>query len=277
MAVGIHGRKRRVERPAGIDAADEYRVERHQPAEHEQIPARQVESRECQVARADHQRHDEIAERRRDRWDEEEPHHDDAMHGEQAVVGVGRHQMALRLDEFETDECRCGSADKEKQRDADEIKNGDALVVGREKPRSEAVVFGQVVSSALIAALRFAGERFDVSDDLHDLVFGYLALVGRHQRLIAGGDLRAGLEDRIADVALVGDFDGAVAERHALAVESVKRRRPHRRPGRGSRRSRIGGKDCAPCAASVPFTSCCASHCSNSGCCITTIRPVMRE
>ena len=32
-------------------------------------------------------------------------------------------------------------------------------------------------------------------------------------------------------IALVGDLDGAVAERHRLAVEALQRRRPHRRAG----------------------------------------------
>ena len=63
MAVGIHGRERRVEGPAGVDAADEQGVEHEGAAEHEQIPAQEIEPRKCQVARADHQRHEEIAER----------------------------------------------------------------------------------------------------------------------------------------------------------------------------------------------------------------------
>ena len=40
MAVGIHRRERRVEGPAGVDAADEHGVERDAAAQHEQIPAR---------------------------------------------------------------------------------------------------------------------------------------------------------------------------------------------------------------------------------------------
>ena len=56
VAVGIEGRERRVEGPAGVDAADEQRIEREGAAEHEQIPARQIEPRKGEIARADHQR-----------------------------------------------------------------------------------------------------------------------------------------------------------------------------------------------------------------------------
>ena len=45
--------------------------------------------RECQVARAQHQRDHEIADGDRHRGNQEEPHHDDAVHGEQPVVGLG--------------------------------------------------------------------------------------------------------------------------------------------------------------------------------------------
>ena len=44
---------------------------------------------------ANRQRYNEIAERRRDRGDQEEPHHDDAVHREHAVVDV-RLQQAFR-------------------------------------------------------------------------------------------------------------------------------------------------------------------------------------
>ena len=48
---------------------DEDGVERQGTARHEQIPARQIKSGEGEVACADHERHEEIAERGRDRWD----------------------------------------------------------------------------------------------------------------------------------------------------------------------------------------------------------------
>ncbi len=54
--------------------------------------------------------------------------------------------MPLRFDELEADECCCCTANKEKQRDGREVKNGDPLVVGRKKPRPQAIIFGEVVA-----------------------------------------------------------------------------------------------------------------------------------
>ena len=76
VAGRVEGRIGLVKGPAGVDAAEQQRGERDQPAGDEQIPAQQIEPREGEVAGADHQRDDEIAHRRRDRRDEEEPHHD---------------------------------------------------------------------------------------------------------------------------------------------------------------------------------------------------------
>jgi hypothetical protein len=49
----------------------------------------QIEPREGKIARADHERHQEIPERIGDRWDQKEPDHHDAVHREQAVVDGG--------------------------------------------------------------------------------------------------------------------------------------------------------------------------------------------
>ena len=92
IAVGEQGRKRRVEGPAGVDAAHDQRIKQHQPGQVEYVPAAEIDPREGEIVRADHQRHEEIAERRRDRRDQEEPHHDDAVHREHAVVDVGLQQ-----------------------------------------------------------------------------------------------------------------------------------------------------------------------------------------
>ena len=89
MALGIVAGQRRVECPAGIDAAGEQRVQRAEPAGHEQIPAHQVQLRKRQVPRAQHQRDHEVADGDRHGGHQEEPHHDDAVHGEQPVVGLG--------------------------------------------------------------------------------------------------------------------------------------------------------------------------------------------
>ena len=106
VAGRVEGRIGLVEGPAGVDAAEQQRGQRDQPAGDVEIPAEQIEPRERQVARADHHRKDEIAHRRRDRRDEEEPHHDDAVHGEQAVVEIRASEVALRRDQLEADQGR---------------------------------------------------------------------------------------------------------------------------------------------------------------------------
>ena len=92
IAVGVQRRIRRVESPAGIDAAHDQGIKQHQPGKIEDVPAGEIEAREGEIVRADHQRDEEIAERRRDRRDQKEPHHDDAVHREHAVVDVGLQQ-----------------------------------------------------------------------------------------------------------------------------------------------------------------------------------------
>ena len=168
----------------------------------------EIEPRKRQIARADHQRHDEIAERVGDRRDQEEPHHHHAVDGEQPIVDVGGDQIALRRGELQPDDRRRRAADEEEQRDAGEIKHGDALVVGGEEPGAQAVVLGEIIARRRSSRrLRRIGQRLDVGDDPDELVLGDLAFIGRHQRLITRGDLAARLEDRIADIALVGDLD----------------------------------------------------------------------
>ena len=71
---------RRVERPAGVDAAGDHRVEREDAADPVDVEAEQVDARERQVLGADHRRDQEVAEHRRNRRDQEEEHHDHAVH-----------------------------------------------------------------------------------------------------------------------------------------------------------------------------------------------------
>jgi hypothetical protein len=60
-------------------------------ADHVQIPAPEIDAREREVLGADHQRQAKVAQHRRYHRHEEEEHHDDAVDGEQAVVGIRRH------------------------------------------------------------------------------------------------------------------------------------------------------------------------------------------
>ncbi len=61
MAVRIDAAVGRIESPTGVHAAGNGGADREQAADHVKVPARQIEPREGQVARADHDRDQEIA------------------------------------------------------------------------------------------------------------------------------------------------------------------------------------------------------------------------
>src|SRR5689334_21490463 len=62
-------------------------------------------------------------------------------------------------------------------------------------------------------------QRADEGDELQDLLLAHLVLEARHDRLIAGDDLGPGVEDRFAQVLLVGGDRPAVVEADGRAVE----------------------------------------------------------
>ena len=98
-----HRAERRVERPTGVDAAGDQRVQREQAAEDVDVPARQVQLGERQILGADHDRHQEVAEHGRDDGNQEEEHHHHAVHREELVVGLVRHEVAGRRGQLEPD------------------------------------------------------------------------------------------------------------------------------------------------------------------------------
>ena len=63
VAVRRRGAVGRVERPAGVDAAAQGRDQREHAAEHVDVPAQQVDAREREILRPDHDRDQEVAER----------------------------------------------------------------------------------------------------------------------------------------------------------------------------------------------------------------------
>ena len=60
------------------------------------VPAQQIDLGECQIACADHQRYKKVSQHGGDGWNEKKEDHDDAVHGEQLVVGVGLYEIAGR-------------------------------------------------------------------------------------------------------------------------------------------------------------------------------------
>jgi hypothetical protein len=142
---GKRRRIRRIEGPAGVHAAGQQRINGEKGAAHEQIPACQVQARECQVARPDHHGNEKVAERRRDRGNQKEPHHDHAVHGEELVVGLDADQLAVRGQQVETDHGGGRTADAEEQCDRDRVQNADALVVEGRQPRPPVPAATQIV------------------------------------------------------------------------------------------------------------------------------------
>ena len=134
----------RVECPPGVDAAEDDGGEREQAAEHEDVPADQVQARKGHVARADHDGDEEISEHVGDRRDQEEPNHDHAVQSEQFVVGRGGEELAVGLGELDTHEHGRHAADEEEECDGGEIKQRDAFVIVGEKPRGERLLLVEI-------------------------------------------------------------------------------------------------------------------------------------
>ena len=141
-----HGGKWRVEGPARVDPAGHERAHRKERTQRVQVPAEQVQARKGQILGADHQRDEEVAQRRGNRRNQEEPHHDHAVGGEQLVVGLGRDQIAFGAQKLQADERGGRPADKEKRRNSDRVQNGDAFVVAGREPRAQAVTGAEVTA-----------------------------------------------------------------------------------------------------------------------------------
>jgi hypothetical protein len=143
-AVGVGAAVGRVERPAGVDAAEQNRRHGEQPAEHEDVPADEVEARKGHVAGADHQREQKIPQHVGNRRDEEKPDHDHPVHGEKLVVGVGGEEIPARMNQLQSHQHRGDAADEKEERDRRQVKQRDALVIVREEPRAHRLLVVEV-------------------------------------------------------------------------------------------------------------------------------------
>src|SRR5438093_3289765 len=77
---------------------------------------------------------------------QEEEHHEHAVHREQLVIGLVRYEIAGRGRELEPHHHGERSADEEEEGDGAEIKERDAFVVARQQPRPDAVAVVQVMT-----------------------------------------------------------------------------------------------------------------------------------
>src|SRR5208337_652344 len=134
-----------VESPAGIYAAGQHAVQKKYAGGDVEVPAQQVDAREGEIFGADHDRHQEVAQHGWHDRDQKEEHHDHAMHGEHLVIGIGLHQVTLRSEQFEPDEHGKKTAEEEEDRNRDQIKQRDPLVVGGQQPGLEGVPVVEIV------------------------------------------------------------------------------------------------------------------------------------
>src|SRR5947209_6555376 len=67
------------------------------------------------------------------------------MHGKELVVGVGLYQVSRRSQQLQADQEGEKAANKEEERNRDQIEQRDPLVVRGEQPRPDAVVLVQIV------------------------------------------------------------------------------------------------------------------------------------
>jgi len=98
-----------------------------------------------QILGADHQRYQKISKDCGDRGNQKKENHRHAVHGEELVVSFGGDQITGGREEVDADQGGENAADEEENGDRAEIQEGDALVVGGEQPRFEAVRGVQVV------------------------------------------------------------------------------------------------------------------------------------
>ncbi len=156
---GVHvvRRERRVERPSRVDAAVQERPQREGAADRVEVPREQVDAREREVLRADHERDQEVSEDGRDPGNQEEEDHQHAVHREQAVVDVRLEEVAFRRRELHADEHRHEAAEREEDADRDEIEKRDSLVVSRQEPRLQAVGGIEVMRARAAVGVRRPG------------------------------------------------------------------------------------------------------------------------
>ena len=145
--IGVDAAVRRVEGPAGVQASGQHGIDEECPTDDIEVPAQQVDLREGEVFRADHQRDQEISEDRRNRRNQEEENHRHAVHGEELVVSFRRDEVTLRRQQVDPDHDGEGAANEKKQGDGREIKQGDPLMVRRKQPRADPVRLIQIVGA----------------------------------------------------------------------------------------------------------------------------------
>ena len=94
--------ERGVREPSGVGGAsgEEAEIE-HDPTRERQPEGQGVETRERDVARADHQRY-EVVRETHEKWDDRKQDHRDAVHGESLIEGFGIEKAFFRCGQLRT-------------------------------------------------------------------------------------------------------------------------------------------------------------------------------
>jgi hypothetical protein len=100
-------------------------------------PVQRVQLRERHVPRADHERHEVVAEAGEDRHDDEEDHCR-AVHGEELVVAIPGDDVLLGGCQLEADQERQETCDREEHEARDDVEDPDPLVIRRRQPARDA-------------------------------------------------------------------------------------------------------------------------------------------
>ena len=121
----------------GGAAGGEEREAEDEPGERVEPVRQGVQAGERHVGRADHERHEEVAEPGEDRDDDEE-HHPRPVHRDDLVVGVARHDAAVGVRELRADQQREEAGDGEEEPGGRDVEDPDPLVVDGDEPARHA-------------------------------------------------------------------------------------------------------------------------------------------
>jgi len=145
------GAERDVEGPSciGRTAAGEERGQYDGRADHVEPPGKQIQAGKGDVAGADLDRHDQVAEGSLKAGDDEEENHHHAMHGEEGVIGLGAHDRAAGCHQFDPDQQPQQHPHQEEAEGGIEIEQPDPFVVDGEDPGADAGSAGIVPEAGL--------------------------------------------------------------------------------------------------------------------------------
>src|ERR1700722_11580768 len=107
----------RVKSPAGVDTSEKQRDQSQCSPGDIEIPAQQVDAWKRQIARADHQGNQEVAERGWYGWHQKKEDHRDAMKGEKLVIRFGFDERRMGGEQLQAHDYRGETTDGKEECD----------------------------------------------------------------------------------------------------------------------------------------------------------------